>query len=92
MIRMFNTPNAATMYRDPSINPSSIALGKARAAAAVTGDSLLATHVADYQTLYNALTVNLGASTAAQRAMDTASPAPVAAAEPETAAPIAEAA
>jgi len=67
------TPNAAVNYRDTSVNPLNVALGKARAAAAVSGDSLLATHVADYQALYNALTVNLGTSTTAQRAMDTAS-------------------
>ena len=57
------TPNAAANYQDPSINPLNVALGKARTAATVPGDSLLATHVADYQALYNALTVNLGTST-----------------------------
>ncbi|NUR59078.1 MAG: glycoside hydrolase family 95 protein [Catenulispora sp.] len=67
------TPNASVGYKDTSINPLNIALGKARAAAAVSGDSLLATHVADYQALSNALTVNLGTSSAAQRAMDTPS-------------------
>jgi len=67
------TPNAAVGYQDTNVNPLSIALNKARAAAAVPGDTLLATHVADYQALYNALTVNLGSSTAAQRAMDTPS-------------------
>ncbi|MGH3492854.1 MAG: glycosyl hydrolase family 95 catalytic domain-containing protein, partial [Sciscionella sp.] len=67
------TPNAAAGYKDTSTNPLNVALGKARAAVAVSGDSLLATHVADYQALYNALTVNLGTSTAAQRAMDTPS-------------------
>ena len=56
------TPNAAANYRDTSINPLSVALGKVRAAAAVPGDSLLATHVADYQGLYNSMTVNLGSS------------------------------
>jgi alpha-L-fucosidase 2 len=67
------TPNAAAGYKDTGVNPLNVALGKARAAVAVPGDSLLATHVADYQELYNALTVNLGASTATQRAMDTPS-------------------
>lgn len=67
------TPNAAINYRDPSINPLNVALGKARTAATQSGDSLLAKHVADYQALYGALTVNLGTSTAAQRAMDTPS-------------------
>ncbi len=67
------TQNSAVGYKDTSINPLSLALNKARAAAAVSGDSLLATHVADYQALYNAQTVNLGTSTAAQRAMDTPS-------------------
>jgi hypothetical protein len=67
------TPNAAAGYKDTGVNPLNVALGKARAAVAVPGDSLLATHIADYQELYNALTVNLGASTATQRAMDTPS-------------------
>ncbi len=67
------TPNSAVGYKDTSVNPLNIALSKARAAAAVPGDTLLATHVADYQALYNAQTVNLGSSSAAQRAMDTPS-------------------
>jgi alpha-L-fucosidase 2 len=67
------TPNAAVGYQDKSINPLNTSLSKAQAAVAVSGDALLATHVADYQALYNAQTVNLGVSTAAQRAMDTPS-------------------
>jgi alpha-L-fucosidase 2 len=67
------TPDPAAGHKDTGINPLNVALAKARAAAAVPGDSLLATHVADYQALYNAQTVNLGTSTAAQRAMDTPS-------------------
>jgi alpha-L-fucosidase 2 len=58
-------------YQDSSVDPKAVALSRISALAGVSGDSLLATHVADYQPLHNAMTVNLGTSTAAQRAMDT---------------------
>ncbi|MFE0463023.1 glycoside hydrolase N-terminal domain-containing protein [Kitasatospora sp. NPDC058965] len=67
------TPDFTKGYQDASVDPLAVARGKARAAVAVAGDTLLATHVADYQALAGAMTVNLGTSTAAQRAMDTAS-------------------
>ncbi|MBG6134094.1 glycosyl hydrolase family 95 catalytic domain-containing protein [Longispora fulva] len=66
------TPDLATSYKDAGVDPKAVATAKAAAAAAVSGDTLLATHVADYQALYNTMTVNLGASTAAQRGLDTA--------------------
>ncbi|MFI6936851.1 glycosyl hydrolase family 95 catalytic domain-containing protein [Streptomyces sp. NPDC050287] len=66
-------PDRTVGYKDSTLNPLSVALAKANAVAGVSGDSLLATHVVDYQALYNATTVNLGASSAAQRAMDTPS-------------------
>lgn len=66
------TPDAAKGYIDASVDPKALATGKAATAAAVSGDSLLSTHVADYQALYGTLTVDLGSSTSAQRAMDTA--------------------
>ncbi|MEV4559322.1 glycoside hydrolase N-terminal domain-containing protein [Kitasatospora sp. NPDC049285] len=65
--------DSATGYQDASLDPLTVARGKAAAAAPVAGISLLATHVADYQSLQQTMTVDLGASTAAQRAMDTAS-------------------
>ncbi|MFE7552790.1 glycosyl hydrolase family 95 catalytic domain-containing protein [Streptomyces gardneri] len=64
--------DAAASYKDASVNPLTVARTKASQAAAVTGTSLLATHVADYQRLQRTMTVNLGTSSAAQRAMDTA--------------------
>ncbi|PYC81165.1 hypothetical protein C7C46_11785 [Streptomyces tateyamensis] len=67
------TPDYAKGYQDVSVNPLSVARSKAQAAVAVAGDTLLATHVADYQALFNAMSVNLGTSSAAQRAMDTPS-------------------
>jgi alpha-L-fucosidase 2 len=66
-------PNPATMFMDPAVDPTARARTKATAAAAVPADVLLATHVADYQSLYGRLTVNLGRSSQTQRAMDTAS-------------------
>ena len=66
-------PDPATMFMDPAVDPATRARAKVTAAAAVPADTLLATHVADYQSLYNRLTVNLGRSSETQRAMDTAS-------------------
>jgi alpha-L-fucosidase 2 len=65
-------PDPATMFTDPALDPTARARTKVTAAAAVSADILLATHVADYQSLYNRLTVNLGRSSQTQRAMDTA--------------------
>ncbi|MDH6117889.1 alpha-L-fucosidase 2 [Kitasatospora sp. GAS204A] len=65
--------DASIGYKDTSIAPLTVARHRAAAAATVAGTALLATHVADYQRLQQAMTVNLGASSAAQRAMDTAS-------------------
>jgi alpha-L-fucosidase 2 len=66
-------PDPATMFMDPAVDPTARARTKATAAAAVPANTLLATHVADYQSLYSRLTVNLGRSSETQRAMDTAS-------------------
>lgn len=65
--------DASTAYKDTAVVPLTLARAKAADAAAVTGASLLATHVADYQRLQQTMTLNLGTSTPAQRAMDTAS-------------------
>jgi alpha-L-fucosidase 2 len=56
---------------DSSTDPLAVVRARAAAAAGRTGAALLATHLADYQSLQQRMTVDLGASTAAQRAMDT---------------------
>jgi alpha-L-fucosidase 2 len=66
-------PDPAAGYMDPAVDPTARARSKATAAAALSADVLLNTHVADYQSLYNRFSVNLGRSSPAQRAMDTAS-------------------
>lgn len=57
---------------DPSTRPP--VRTKATTAASVPADDLLNTHVADYQSLYNRFSVNLGRSSQAKGLMDTASP------------------
>ncbi|AKU15562.1 glycosyl hydrolase family 95 catalytic domain-containing protein [Luteipulveratus mongoliensis] len=64
-------PNPKTQFKNPGLDPVSVSRGKVADAAAVSASHLLATHVADYRRLYDASTVNLGASTPAQRALDT---------------------
>ncbi|WP_055491295.1 glycoside hydrolase N-terminal domain-containing protein [Streptomyces sp. TP-A0356] len=64
-------PNAATHYRDPSLDPERLARAKVRAAAAHPADTLLRTHVADHRSLFGQLDVSLGTSSAAQRSLDT---------------------
>ncbi|MBY8878630.1 glycoside hydrolase family 95 protein [Actinacidiphila acidipaludis] len=81
-------PDAATGFMNPAADPLALSRGKAAAAAGVAGAALLATHVADYQRLQRTMTVDLGTSTDAQRAMDTAArltarATPGAAADPE---------
>ncbi|WP_327170295.1 glycoside hydrolase N-terminal domain-containing protein [Streptomyces sp. NBC_01336] len=58
-------------YKDTSLVPLDVARMKATRAAAATGTALLATHVSDFQPLQQRMAVNLGTSSAAQRAMDT---------------------
>ncbi|MEV0530582.1 glycoside hydrolase N-terminal domain-containing protein [Kitasatospora sp. NPDC050463] len=65
--------DAATAYQDTAVEPLAVARSKASDAAAVSATSLLATHVADYRRLQQTMTLDLGTSSAAQRAMDTAS-------------------
>ena len=64
------SPDAATAYRAPGTDPLAVAHAKVTAAAAVKGTRLLATHVADYQRLYNRFTIDLGESSAVQRSLD----------------------
>ncbi|MEU3478392.1 glycosyl hydrolase family 95 catalytic domain-containing protein [Streptomyces sp. NPDC033754] len=63
--------DAAVQYKDAALVPLTVARAKAAQAAGVSGATLLATHVADFQRLQRRTTVNLGSSSAAQRAMDT---------------------
>ena len=61
----------ATAFKDAAVDPLAIARQKASKAAGVAGGVLLDTHVADYQLLYNRMTVDLGRSSAQQRSLDT---------------------
>ena len=63
--------STASGYLESTINPLTVARSKATAALAQSGATLLDNHVADYQALAGAMTVNLGTSTAAQNAMST---------------------
>ena len=64
--------NAASGFMNPALAPATVAQEKAVAATARPAGTLLAAHTADYQALAGAMTVDLGSSSAAQRAMDTA--------------------
>jgi alpha-L-fucosidase 2 len=64
-------PDVKVEYKNAAADPLAIAKGKAAAALRVSGDALLATHVRDYQSLYNRMTVDFGRSSRNQRSMDT---------------------
>ncbi|GHB13306.1 hypothetical protein GCM10010330_79000 [Streptomyces tendae] len=64
-------PDAAAGYRDPSLDPVSLARTKVRRAAAHPADTLLRTHVADHRALYDRFGLDLGQSTDEQRVLDT---------------------
>lgn len=61
----------ARSYRDPALNPLALARDKAAAALRHGAESLLAEHLADWRPQFEATTLDLGASSAAQRAMHT---------------------
>ncbi|MCX5145032.1 MULTISPECIES: glycoside hydrolase N-terminal domain-containing protein [unclassified Streptomyces] len=63
--------DASVAYKDPSLVPLDVARTKASRATTAGGPALLATHVADYQRLQQRMTVDVGRSTTAQRAMAT---------------------
>lgn len=65
------TPDVRKNFFEPTSDPRSIAVGRVRAAVRVPGDALLATHVADFRSLSDTMSINLGTSTAVQREMDT---------------------
>jgi len=58
-------------YINASINPLSVARASAQSAVAKSAAILLSDHMADYQSLQQTMSVNLGVSTAAQIAMST---------------------
>ncbi|KOV64217.1 glycosyl hydrolase family 95 catalytic domain-containing protein [Streptomyces sp. MMG1121] len=64
-------PNAATHYRDPSLDPRALARTKVRAAARHPADTLLRTHSADHRALFDRFGLSLGTSTDRQRSLDT---------------------
>ncbi|MEU6456319.1 glycoside hydrolase family 95 protein [Streptomyces sp. NPDC047065] len=63
--------DASVEYKDAGLVPLTVARDKAARAARAGGSALLAGHVADFQRLQKRTTVNLGSSSAAQRAMET---------------------
>lgn len=65
------SPDGSLGYMDTSFEPLERAIGKTRAAASQAPATLLRTHVADYRGLFDTMQVTLGASTDAQRRMDT---------------------
>ncbi|WP_439380249.1 glycosyl hydrolase family 95 catalytic domain-containing protein [Amycolatopsis lexingtonensis] len=64
-------PDAARKFLDASLDPLALAKQKASKALRAGGGALLATHVADYRRLYDRMTVDLGQSPPAKRALDT---------------------
>ncbi|WP_323189256.1 glycoside hydrolase N-terminal domain-containing protein [Kitasatospora sp. NBC_00240] len=65
--------DSSVAYKNATLVPLTAARSRATAAAAASGTALLATHVADFQRLQQRMSVNLGVSTDAQRALDTPS-------------------
>ncbi|MEU8638899.1 glycoside hydrolase N-terminal domain-containing protein [Amycolatopsis sp. NPDC048633] len=63
-------PDAARKFLDASLDPLALAKQKASKALRAGGGALLATHVADYRRLYDRMTVDLGQSPPAKRALD----------------------
>lgn len=64
-------PDAARKFLDPALDPLALARRKAAVALAAGARALRATHVADYRRLYGRMSVDLGRSAPAQRALDT---------------------
>ncbi|WP_033260726.1 glycosyl hydrolase family 95 catalytic domain-containing protein [Amycolatopsis vancoresmycina] len=64
-------PDAARKFLDTSLDPLALAKRKAAAALAAGGGALRATHVADYRRWYDRMSVDLGQSPPAKRALDT---------------------
>ena len=62
---------SAAGYIDTTVDPLAVARATAKKAAAKSGATLLRNHMADYQGLQQAMSVNLGESTAVQRVLTT---------------------
>ncbi len=65
-------PDAARGFMDAHADPAAIARKKAADALEAGANGLRWSHVADYRRLYDRMTVDLGRSTAGQRALDSA--------------------
>jgi alpha-L-fucosidase 2 len=63
-------PDAARKFLDASLDPLTLAKQKASKALRAGGGALLATHVADYRRQYDRMSVDLGQSPPAKRALD----------------------
>ncbi|MBO0768376.1 MAG: glycoside hydrolase N-terminal domain-containing protein, partial [Solirubrobacterales bacterium] len=64
-------PDASRSFMDPGVDPLARSLAKVTGAARTGAKRLLANHVSDYRSLYDAMTIDFGSSSSAQRAMDT---------------------
>ncbi|MEV6420811.1 glycoside hydrolase N-terminal domain-containing protein [Streptomyces sp. NPDC051662] len=64
-------PDAAAGFRNPSLEPERLARTKVLDAAGHSANSLLRTHVADFRAVFGQFGIDLGASSAAQRELDT---------------------
>ena len=64
-------PDAAAKFRDPSVDPEQLARTKVLAASGQSATTLLHTHVADFRPAFGDFAIDLGKSSAAQRALDT---------------------
>ncbi|CAG6391179.1 glycoside hydrolase family 95 protein [Streptomyces cocklensis] len=64
-------PDASAGFRDPSVDPERLAVTKVRNAARASATALLHTHVADFRAVFEQFGLSLGASSPAQRELDT---------------------
>lgn len=60
-------PDLARNYRDPDLDPQALARQRCAAAAQLSPETLLYTHVADHRALFDSMQVDLGRSSPAQR-------------------------
>lgn len=65
------TPKLALDYMDPQVDPLALSHSKLDATARLSGELLQQTHLADYRALFDAMSLDLGVSSAQQRELDT---------------------